>query len=183
MHQVGDQLAPRTLTTTHDLEVRLPARTGLTHLQLRRFAGCPICNLHLQSVMRRRDELINVGVEEIIVFPSRRENLLKYHGDIPFHLIADPKRALYTELDARRSLAAVGPAAMGAMARGVRAASRVPLVPDGSAFQLPVDVMLRPDGTIVDIQYGRHADDQWTVEEILERAKTHGVDASHGVRP
>jgi hypothetical protein len=30
----------------------------LVHLQFRRFAGCPICNLHLRSIAVRHDELV-----------------------------------------------------------------------------------------------------------------------------
>lgn len=37
--------------------VPIPDPERLIHLQFRRFAGCPICNLHLRSIVRRHDEI------------------------------------------------------------------------------------------------------------------------------
>jgi hypothetical protein len=38
---------------------------------LRRFAGCPICNLHLREIARRHDELVAAGIPRSWR-PSRR---------------------------------------------------------------------------------------------------------------
>jgi hypothetical protein len=45
---VGDLLPTRELTTIRDSRITVPTPDALTHLQLRRYAGCPICNLHLR---------------------------------------------------------------------------------------------------------------------------------------
>jgi uncharacterized protein DUF6527 len=54
----------------------LPQRTQipdsdsrLTHLQFRRFAGCPICNLHLQTFVARHGEIKNAGRQRGCRFP------------------------------------------------------------------------------------------------------------------
>ena len=40
---------------------------------------------------------------------------------------------------------------------------------DGSThLSLPADVLIVPDGTVVAVHYGRHADDQWTVDDLLD---------------
>ena len=55
--QVGDVLRPRSLTTIRSERVSIPDDEGLVHLQFRRYAGCPVCNLHLRSFIRRHDEV------------------------------------------------------------------------------------------------------------------------------
>src|SRR5687768_13970440 len=41
----GDLLAARELVTITEVPVAIPDARQLVHLQFRRFAGCPICNL------------------------------------------------------------------------------------------------------------------------------------------
>lgn len=43
----GDVVRIRDLHTVEGKPIRVPDTAGLTHLQFRRFAGCPICSLHL----------------------------------------------------------------------------------------------------------------------------------------
>ena len=51
----GDIIRIRDLTTVNDDAIRVPDPTQLTHLQFRRFAGCPICGLHLLTLARHID--------------------------------------------------------------------------------------------------------------------------------
>ena len=82
-----------------------PAR--LTHLQFRRFAGCPICNLHLQSLLARHAEITASGIHEVVVFHSTPEELRTYTGDLPFDVVADPDKKLYKEFGVETSLRGV----------------------------------------------------------------------------
>jgi hypothetical protein len=54
---VGHVLSARELVGVRGEVVSLPSEGELVHLQLRRFAGCPVCNLHLRSFAMRRDEI------------------------------------------------------------------------------------------------------------------------------
>jgi peroxiredoxin len=74
------------------------------HLQLRRFAGCPICNLHVREVARRYAEIENAGVTEVAVFHSSAERLRQYQAHLPFAVVADPERKLYKEFGVEWSL-------------------------------------------------------------------------------
>jgi hypothetical protein len=47
--------------TIHDRELAIPDPGRWVHLQFRRFAGCPVCNLHLQA-FHYGDELSNLNV-------------------------------------------------------------------------------------------------------------------------
>jgi hypothetical protein len=53
----------------------VPGANRLVRLQLRRFAGCPVCNLHLQSIVRRHDEIVAAGMREVVVVHSSAEEL------------------------------------------------------------------------------------------------------------
>ena len=60
----GDVVAPFALTTLSHGVLALPG-PGFVHLQFRRFAGCPVCNLHLQSFVRGLPALQAAGVTTV----------------------------------------------------------------------------------------------------------------------
>src|SRR2546421_223961 len=45
--QAGDFFSPRVLPTLGGSPVHVPDGQAYVHLQLRRYAGCPVCSLHL----------------------------------------------------------------------------------------------------------------------------------------
>jgi peroxiredoxin len=75
--EVGDQFPRLELTTITDESISLPDGSGVTHLQFRRFAGCPICNLHLRSIANRLGDLEAHGIREVVVFHSTQAELRK----------------------------------------------------------------------------------------------------------
>lgn len=149
----------------------VPHPSRLVHLQLRRFAGCPICSLHLRSFARRHDEIVAAGVVEVAVFHSSAQDLRAVHAEQPFAVVPDPERLLYQELGVGRSASAMlKPAVWMAAARALKAgASAAPSAghSDGT-FGLPGDFLIGSDGRILTAYRGSHADDQWTVDELLE---------------
>src|SRR5215471_20501918 len=97
--QVGDAFPTLELTAASGQPVTIPDPAGnFIHLQLRRFAGCPICNLHLRSIVTRHDEIRSAGIREVVVFHSTAAELAKHEAELPFPLIADPERKLYRRL-------------------------------------------------------------------------------------
>jgi peroxiredoxin len=176
----GDTIAPRELITITSERIRVPAPEGLTHMQFRRFAGCPICNLHLRSVVRRHDEIVAAGISEVVVFHSSVEDMLPHQGELPFAAIADPGRELYTLFGVGSSLKAVlHPRALGAglratpdTVRGKRVGRNPSPAKGESALGLPADFLIGPDGRVLAAKYGRHANDQWEVDELLQLASS-----------
>ena len=74
--RVGDVFPTLELTATSGQLVTVPDSAGdVVHLQLRRFAGCPICNLHLRSIVDRHDEIRSRGIREVVVFHSTAAEL------------------------------------------------------------------------------------------------------------
>ena len=165
--QVFPALRTRTI---HGQELVVPDPGRWVHLQFRRFAGCPVCNLHLQAFVRRHDEIAGAGVVEVVVFHSTDAELLPYQGKFPFAVIGDPLKHLYRRYGVETSLAAIlHPAAWGAALKGnlARDKPRMPLTPNGGILGLPADFLVAPDGTLRAVRYGVHADDHWSVDEVI----------------
>jgi peroxiredoxin len=93
--RVGDAFPALELTAASGQLVTIPDPAGnLVHLQLRRFAGCPICNHHLRSIVTRHDQIRSHGIREAVIFHSTAAELAKHEAYLPFPLIADPEREL-----------------------------------------------------------------------------------------
>lgn len=62
-----------------------------------RYAICPLCNLHINNILKRFDEVITAGLIFLPVFQSSPEEVIKYAGnkDLPFQIICDPNEELY----------------------------------------------------------------------------------------
>ncbi|MGW6567384.1 peroxiredoxin-like family protein [Streptomyces sp. NPDC054975] len=154
----------------------------LVHLQFRRFAGCPICHLHLRSFVRRYEEIEAAGIREVVVFHSPPEELRPHVDGLPFPVVADPDKRLYAAFGVEASpRSLLSPRAWGPIARAVvlgtwamlRGRARPPVRnPRGGRLGLPADFLITPDGHVAAAKYGTHADDQWPVDELLALAAT-----------
>lgn len=174
--QPGDVLELGPLTAISGESVGVPGRS-LTHLQLRRFAGCPVCALHLRSIVGRHAELLEAGIREVVVFHSPAEELRVYAGDLPFPVIADPKKKLYAKLGAEvGARALLDPRAwlpivwaVVSTAWGIlwKRAPSPPTSPYGGRLGLPAEFLIASDGRVLAAKYGTHVYDQWSVDELL----------------
>jgi peroxiredoxin len=166
----GDFVVPRELTTYDNKILRIPDRDHIVHLQFRRFAGCPICKLHLRSIGSRIAELEAAGIREIAVFHSSADALRRHGLQLPFAVIADPDEALYQEFGVRKSLRSVlDPRAWSAIVKGLSEFGPGKEA-DESALGLPADFLIAPDGRVIACNYGKHADDQLSVDELIALA-------------
>jgi len=170
----GDQIAALHLNAIDGQSVHVPHARMLTHLQFRRFAGCPMCNLHIHSFVRRHAELQQAGIQEVAVFHSSTSDLLAQHAQAPFGLIADPHKALYRQFGVESGWRSVlDPRSWWSAVRGLLKHG-VGLPGKGeSMLGLPADFLIDPDGRVLAAHYGRHADDQWSLDELLSMVKAH----------
>jgi peroxiredoxin len=176
----GDTVEASELHTIKGANVTVPDPERILHLQFRRFAGCPICNVHLQSVIQRHDEITANGIREVVMFHSTPEELETYVDDLPFDLVADPDRVLYRRFGVETSVRSVvdprsvAPIVKGMMDRSLAGKLRLKdglHRANGGHLGLPVDILIDTDGTVIDAKYGKHAGDQWSVDELLQHAK------------
>ncbi|MDL4813973.1 peroxiredoxin-like family protein [Actinomadura opuntiae] len=176
----GSDVPARELTPVGGPPVPVPDPARLVHLQFRRFAGCPICNLHLRSFVVRHAEVEAAGIREVVVFHSPDEELRKHVTGLPFPVVGDPSKKLYAEFgveSGRRSL--LDPRVWSPLVRAVltgtwqtiRGREHLPSSsPAGGRLGLPGDFLIGPDGRVLAAKYGEHAYDQWSVDELLALA-------------
>jgi peroxiredoxin len=184
---VGDLVSRRTLIAADGSTVPIPDPQRLLHLQFRRFAGCPICNTHLQSFVARSDEIAEAEIREVIVFHSTLEELHQYQLRLPMAVIADPDKSLYREFGVESGLHAEFNPPLWihfprilwtAISRLFRRPHRLMMRanPAGGVLGLPADLLMGIDGRVLAIKYGQHAYDQWDVDDVLELAsKPHPI--------
>ncbi len=180
MTGTGPRTAHLDLLAVTGEQVRVPDPNALVHLQFRRFAGCPICNLHLQSVVARHDEITTAGIREVVFFHSPADELREHTAGLPFATIADPGKNYYRRFGVESSpRALLNPRTWGAMLRGgVRTATgrfrRPTAHQDGGHLGLPADFLVDTQGRVLAAKHGTHAYDQWSVDELLALARTAG---------
>jgi peroxiredoxin len=171
----GDTLAPLQLVGAIGGTVTVPPATGYVHLQFRRFSGCMVCNVHLRQVVRRLPEIHAAHVEEVVVFHSTAQEVIRYESELPLTVVADPGKHLYRRFGVERSaMALIGAwrtlprALIGAAATIARARRLPPITPTGGELGCPADILISASGNVVAVKYGSHAADQWSVDELLE---------------
>ncbi len=128
--QKGQVVKPHELVTIHSERIRIPDSRQLVHLQFRRFAGCPVCDLHLHSFARRNKGIAAASIQEFVVFHSTAQDLSPHVGDLPFSIIPDLQKKLYAEFGVESSPRALldpriwGPVLWGAVSRAKQIAHR-----------------------------------------------------------
>lgn len=168
----GDRAPAIAATTIHGRSLSLPDLAApFVHLQFRRFAGCPVCNFHLLGFSRRAGEIAAAGVREVVVFHSSTEEMLKYQAQLPFDCIADPSKRLYRDFGVEVSMRALlHPRVLWSGTRWVLQARRFYRRAENGVLGLPADFLIDRSGRIVAAKYGEHADDHWSVDELLALA-------------
>lgn len=173
----GSVIPARQVTAVSGEPVKIPDPAKVVHLQFARFAGCPICNLHLRSFAQRSGEIARAGIQEIVVFHSSDKAIRKYESDLPFTLIGDPGKQMYRQFSVKstpRSLIHPGmwpkwPRFLWNDLRMLFGKQHIfaPLAPAGGLTGLPADFLIAPDGRVIAAKYGRYAGDQWSVDDLL----------------
>ncbi|MET9758824.1 peroxiredoxin-like family protein [Streptomyces sp. NPDC006372] len=191
--QPGSIVTGRRFVTVSGDSVTVPDPERMVHLQFRRFAGCPVCHLHLRSVVRRHTEIEAAGVREVVVFHSPAEELHQHTADLPFAVVADPDKRLYVEFGVESApRALLSPRAWGPVVRAVlrggweviRGRGRLPAASQpGGRLGLPADFLIGPDGRVLAAKYGEHVYDQWPVDELLHLASSREVTTGHPAAP
>jgi peroxiredoxin len=147
-------------------------RGGDVLLKFYRFAECPICNLHLREFVRRHEEIEATRLTVVVLFHSPLARVERKQGlELPFHLVADPSKDIFTAYGVEQSLRGM---LSGRVARDygrAMAAGYVskPFGYDGGILGLPADVLVDGEGIIRDLHYGQNYADSWGVDEVLTK--------------
>jgi peroxiredoxin len=166
----GDILPTMAMQAVTGQAINLPDARRVVHLQFRRFVDCPICNTHIAEFRRRVREIEAAGIEEVIVFHSSPKSIRSYQKHVPFLMVGDQKKAFYKYFGVETSLGFLSVRALGAAMRGM-VRGHFGLRLGGGPFGLPADFLIAPSGRVSALKYGTDAYDQWSVDELLTRAK------------
>jgi peroxiredoxin len=168
----GDVAPAIALETIRGERLTVPDGSArLVHLQFRRFAGCPVCNFHLLSLARRREDLETAGIREVILFHSSRKEMLQYQAQLPFDCVADPTKHHYRRFGVETSgFAVLHPRVLWSGLRWILTTGRFYNKAENGILGLPADFLIDPRGRIVAAKYGLHADDHWDADELLRLA-------------
>lgn len=170
--KAGDFIVQQRLATISASRVDIPAAQQVTHIQFRRFSSCPICNLHIDTFIKRHLELVEIGVQEVVVFHSTQDEMLKYGSNVPFAMIADPEKNLYKSFGVESSIfSVINPVVWAPAVTGLLKFKQLPYEKGQSFFGLPADFLIAKTGEVLAVKYGNHADDHWEVDEVIQRAR------------
>jgi len=169
----GEIIEHQSLKSTRGTPVEIPNPNGLTHLQFRRFVGCPVCNLHMHEFFNRNNDLVNHGIQEVVVFQSSIKAVSERLMEAPFPLIADSAKVLYKAFGVETSVAAMmNPKMLPATIKGMWHYGVK--LPENyhAAFNLPAEFLIDSSGKVLASKYGSNYDDQWDVDELIQLAET-----------
>jgi peroxiredoxin len=160
-----------TVTTSKGPPLTIPVvGARYTHIQFRRFSGCPICNIHIAALRRGKAQLDALGIHEVLFSHSSQEDVAAVHSDLPFDAVGDREKRYYRQFGVESSWSAISPAAIqAALASILRGKFGIKMT--GGPLGLPAEFLVGPDGRIKEAHYGKHAYDQWPVETLLDFAK------------
>ncbi|MBM4253125.1 MAG: redoxin domain-containing protein [Deltaproteobacteria bacterium] len=172
---IGANIPDTTFYTIQGDSITVPYKdTPLLHIQFRRYAGCPICNLHMRSVMKRYDEIKASGISELVFFHSSAAEMMPHLANLPFGCVADPVKTHYKSFGVETSLCGeLNPKNIVAVLKGLQIIDPRLLLkkPENGRRGMPADFLINRDGLILDLKYGNFADDQWSVDELVAKAK------------
>lgn len=134
-----------------------------------RYAGCPLCNLHLYEASLQLDTMPRTDLAMIAVFESSHEqfgNIPHWVCSVPLTLVSDPKKKLYETFGVDARLSAVfQPTVVSSLFRAFRKGFKQGAI-TGELGQVPGHFLIDETGTIEQTYYGRHIDDHMPWETI-----------------
>jgi thioredoxin-dependent peroxiredoxin len=139
-----------------------------------RFAGCPVCNFQMHTLVENYPSLQKQNIEVIAVFESKNETLATYSNDtkISFAVIGDPKLHLYKKYGVDKSFFGVVRTlkykeSKQKMKDGDKMFNGKEYKKDGSMTRMTADFIINPDQTIQKAHYGKFIGDHLPVTEVL----------------
>ena len=136
-----------------------------------RYAGCPLCQLHVSAISRKYPEIAAKDTDVIVFVQSRVNTLVEegYPGAFPFKLVADPDGDFYelygvgsgNILDILNSRV-IGKAVK-AVIRGHKQGKM-----EGNQWQLPGDFIVGKDGRLKLAHVGTDIGDNLKPDELMK---------------
>ena len=137
-----------------------------------RYASCPLCNLRVHQLIQNQ-AILEQQIEIVLVFQSPIDKIEKYVGkqDVPYRIIADPKRKLYKLYGVENSWLGFFKAwtiKIPKVFSAVIGHRYLPGSMEGEIHRIPADFMIDKNGTILNAYYGKDIGDHLPLKEIMK---------------
>lgn len=142
------------------------------YLLFMRFAGCPVCNLHVHSLLKHADAFKEKNIEVVLVYESSISTMRTYLDDTayPFTFVADPQNALYDRYGIEKSwgkfLASLFKGLIAKVGAGEKLFKKKPKA-DGKLNRMEAEFLIDESGKIVIAHYASFLGDNVSIEKIL----------------
>lgn len=140
-----------------------------------RYASCPLCNLHINNIMKNYGKIENAGLIFLPVFQSSSQEVRKYAGqqakNLPFQIICDPEEKLYELYNVGKSY--LGFLSLNVVLKIMKAMIKghLPGKMEGEISRLPSEFIIDENFDIIYRYDGKNIGDHPSLELILEKAK------------
>lgn len=169
--QVPDQL---NLISIRNQPIPVPDPAyQFTHLQFRRWFGCPICNTHLSKFKKSAGEIESASIKEVVFFHSEANDIAKFQKDLPFTLVADPHRKIYQLFGVEPSRPKPNLTVLWVALTGLFTGKMALSLAKPGEMGMPADFLINAEGKVVASKFGSHEYDQWSAAELLALAELH----------
>ena len=177
MLQIGQKLPLESIKTIMNKDIALAHGSGLIHIQMRRFSGCPLCNVHLVLLAERMTEIAAKGIIEVVVFRTSDVIIKENQGSVEWakdlNFFGDEEGKLY-KLFGIENKGMMGYMNLKAIKLGLSGMKYVKGYRKfgKKVYNCPMDILVDSStGTIVALKYGTTVYDQWSVDELLSLVK------------
>ena len=168
---IGDILEEITLPNINGSNFSLSSLKGKkVLLTFYRFARCPMCNLRINEILKRYDEL-GKNFTMVGIFDSKINNLRQAMNrhDIPFTILADENFKYFEKYDVKTSWWGVIRASFTRFTKFNKALflkGYIPFPIKGHFNTLPVDILIDEKGVVVDVKYAKDIGDHFSFEKL-----------------
>jgi peroxiredoxin len=168
-----NQLAPNfRVTDVFDRVLDSKSFTGKkVYLAFERNVGCPVCNLRTHTLLKQADYFAANNTIVIMVYESTMTKMKEYLGSntYPFYFVADPDNRLYNQYGVERSMLKIMRGLFHGLLRKVREGTRLfdnPLKQDGHTDRVPAEFVIRENGMLKIVHYGRFLGDHLSLYSL-----------------
>ena len=124
-------------------------------------SGCPICNTHIAAPRRGKAQLDALGIHKVLFFHSLSEDVATFHDDLTFDAVGE--KHYYRQFGVESSWRVFSPVVIRAASASILRGN-FGLKITGGPLGLTAKFLVTADGRIKSAHYGKHAYDQWPVE-------------------
>lgn len=142
------------------------------YLAFMRFAGCPVCNLRVHTLLKHADSFKAKNIEVVLVYESSLANMLKYleNSTYPFTFVADPEGTLYNAYHIEKSwmklMASMFKGMLGKVRAGEKLFRKKPAM-DGNMNRMEAEFVIDRNGKLAAAHYSAFLGDNMDIEKIL----------------